>query len=332
MAVEGGMGIAPASTHAWDPRRPRGELRLRYHRPLKRIVRVMALAWLVFFWVWLIGIQATFVEVDAEAYWGFDLATLYDGIRLGDQDAFLYSPPVAWLFAPFSNVPFDVFYALLAAVNLAALVWLLGPELGALSLFFVPVSNEVARGNIHLLLAVAIVLGFRYPASWAWVLLTKVTPGVGLLWFGLRREWRQLGIALAVTSAIVAITFAIDPDLWLAWLGMLAANVETTRPSFLEIPVLPRLALAAGLIALGARRGRPAIVPIAVMLALPGVWVNSLAMLVAVVPLWRSPERFLTGKTDSSLQPVEIAGGERAPVPMAEDPSLVLSSRSSIRK
>ena len=258
-------------------------------RSLRLLIRVIALAWLVFFWIWLIGLQSTFLEVDAEAYWGFDLATLYRGVQLGDQDAFLYSPAVAWLFAPFSAVPYEVFYALLAAVNLAALVWLLGPELAALSLFWVPVSNEVARGNIHLLLAVAIVVGFRYPASWAWVLLTKVTPGVGLLWFALRREWRQLGTALAVTAAIVAITFVLDPDLWLRWFGMLAGSVETTRPSVLEIPVLPRLAVAAGLVAIGARRNRPAIVPVAAMLALPAIWVNSLALLVAVIPLWRRP-------------------------------------------
>jgi hypothetical protein len=260
--------------------------------------RALAVGWLVFFWIWLIGFQSTFVEVDAEAYWGFDLAGLYRGVQLGDQDAFLYSPVVAWLFAPFSALPYEVFYALLAAVNLAVLVWLLGLELGALSLFLVPVSNEVARGNIHLLLAAAIVVGFRYPASWAWVVLTKVTPGVGLLWFVLRREWRQFATALAVTAAIVGVAFVIGPDLWIRWFQMLASNVEATRPSFIEIPVLPRLAASAVLLAAGAWRNRPAIVPIAALLALPAIWVNSLAMLVAVIPIWRQQHRPVV--TDSS--------------------------------
>ena len=62
---------------------------------------------------------------------------------------------------------------LFAAVNLGALVYLVGWELAAISLFIVPVSNEIARGNIHLLLGLAIVVGFRYPAIWAWPLLTK---------------------------------------------------------------------------------------------------------------------------------------------------------------
>ena len=253
------------------------------------VTRAAAIAWIVFFWIWLIGFQSTFIEVDAQAYHGFDLDTLYQGVQLGDQDAFLYSPVVAWLFAPLSALPYEVFYALLAAVNLAALVWLLGWELAAISLLAQPVSNEVGRGNIHLLLAVAIVAGFRYPAAWAWVLLTKVTPGIGLLWFAFRREWRQLAVAVGSTLAIVVVAFVLAPGIWMRWFEMLASNAESTRPSVLVIPVLPRLAAAAALLAIGAWRDRPAIVPVAAMLALPAIWVNSLSMLVAVIPLWRHP-------------------------------------------
>lgn len=254
---------------------------------VRTITRAIAIAWLVFFWIWLVGFQDTFVEVDAEAYWGIDLAELYRGSRLGEQDAFLYSPLVAWIFLPFSWLPYEAFYAVLAAVNLAALVWLLGPQLAAVALLLQPVSNEVARGNIHLLLAVAIVLGFRYPASWAAVLLTKVTPGIGLLWFAFRREWRHFFTAAAWTAAIGTFSFILAPELWIRWFDMLASNAGSTRPSFLEVPVLPRMLVAAALLWLGAWRGRPAIVPVAAMLALPAIWVNSLAMLVAIVPLWR---------------------------------------------
>ncbi len=256
-------------------------------RSLRLGVRALAIGWLLFWWIWLQSVQAGFVETDAQAYWAFDLDTLYRDTQLGDQGAFLYSPLIAWLFVPFSWVPYEVFYAVLAAVNLGALVWLLGPELAAVALLLQPVSNEVARGNIHLLLAVAIVIGFRYPGAWAWVLLTKVTPGVGLLWFVFRREWRPLLHALGWTVAVVSVSSIIAPDLWLRWFGMLAANADSTRPSLLEMPVLPRLLVAAGVLALGVWRDRPAIVPVAAMLALPAVWVNSLAMLVAIIPLWR---------------------------------------------
>ncbi len=63
--------------------------------------------------------------------------------------------------------------------------------------------------------------------------------------------------------------------------------MEITRPSVIEIPVLPRLAVAAVLVAVAGWRSWYALVPVACLLALPAIWVNSLAMLVAVVPLWR---------------------------------------------
>lgn len=255
------------------------------------MVRAIALSWIIFFWLWLIAAQSNFGEVDAEAYWGLTLDELYRDVQLGDQDAFLYSPVVAYLFLPFSALPWEVFYAILAAVNLAALIWILRPELAALSLFLVPVSNEVARGNVHILIAAAIVLSFRYSGTWAWVLLTKVTPGVGVLWFAVRREWRALVIALGVTGTLVAVSFVLTPDLWFRWFAVLTGSVEITRPSVFEIPVLPRLAGAAVLVAIAAWRGWFVVVPVAAMLALPAIWVNSLAMLVAVVPLWRYSTR-----------------------------------------
>jgi hypothetical protein len=86
----------------------------------------------------------------------------------------------------------------------------------------------------------------------------------------------------------VAVTFVFASDLWIRWFEMLAANTDSTRPSLLSIPVLPRIAAAAVLLGIGAWRGRPAIVPVAALIALPAVWVNSLSMLAAVIPLWRA--------------------------------------------
>jgi hypothetical protein len=278
-------------------------------RRFRLVVRAVAWAWILFFWLYLVGAQSTFGEVDAEAYWGLSLDTLYVDVQLGDQDAFLYSPVVAYLFLPFSALPFPVFYAILAAVNLLVLVWVLRPELAALSLFLVPVSNEVARGNIHILIAAAIVLGFRYAGTWAWVLLTKVTPGVGVLWFAVRREWRPLAIALGFTGALVAVSFVLTPDLWFRWFDVLTGSVTLTRPSVLEIPVLPRLAVAAVMVAVAAWRGWYALVPVAATLALPAIWVNSLAMLVAVVPLWLHPPR------PQAPKPPEQTPPEQTPAP-----------------
>jgi hypothetical protein len=50
---------------------------------------------------------------------------------------------------------------------------------------------------------------------------------------------------------------------------------------------MPRLVLAAALVAFAAWSDRRWLVPFAIVLALPVVWLNGLAVLAAVVPLWR---------------------------------------------
>ncbi|MBA3778977.1 MAG: DUF2029 domain-containing protein [Chloroflexi bacterium] len=71
---------------------------------------------------------------------------------------------------------------------------------------------EYVFGNINAFLGVVAVLSFRYPVLWAVPLLTKVTPGVGLIWFVVRREWRNLAIALGATALIAGISFLAAPQ------------------------------------------------------------------------------------------------------------------------
>ena len=80
-------------------------------------------------------------------------------------------------------------------------------------------------------------LGFRYPWTWAFVLLTKVTPGLGLVWFAVRREWRALAIALGVTAAIVAVSLVLDRQLWSEWISFLSATPEGGSVAQFQIPV-----------------------------------------------------------------------------------------------
>ena len=44
--------------------------------------------------------------------------------------------------------------------------------------------------------------------------LTKVTPGIGMLWFAVRREWRHFAIAAGATLAIAVASRLVAPDLW----------------------------------------------------------------------------------------------------------------------
>jgi Glycosyltransferase family 87 len=151
---------------------------------------------------------------------------------------------------------------------------------------------EIAGGNVSLVLAVAIVAGFRWPWTWSFVLLTKITPGVGLLWFVLRREWRQLAIALGFTAAVVAVSFALMPDAWRAWISLLEANTGKGGTwAAVPIPLLIRGPVGVALIAWGAPRNQRWVVPVGAMLALPALWYGSLSMLLAVIPLTTSDER-----------------------------------------
>ena len=156
--------------------------------------------------------------------------------------------------------------------------------------FTVPVASEVNAGNIQILLAAAIVLSFRrgraWPAAWAFVLLTKVTPGVGLLWFVLRRKWRELAWALGATAAISVVTFVAWPDRWFDWLALLTAGSPPPVPPY-NLALLPRLAAAVAIVTIGAWRGWRWPVVVAATLALPAFYTISPSMLVGVLPFAR---------------------------------------------
>ena len=225
------------------------------------------------------------IGVDAHTYWSVDPADPYSQTRPGAFGAFFYSPAAAQAFAPFHVLPWPWFIALWSLVLAAALVWQAGLWTGP-ALLFVPVFAEVAAGNIHLLLGAAIVIGFRYPAVWAAVLLTKITPGIGLLWFAVRREWRSLAIALGATVTVAAVSIVIAPAQWARWLQILTAAAGAEQwPFTIQVPLLIRLVPAAALVTWGARTDRRWVVPVAATIALPVLWVNGLSMLVAALPL-----------------------------------------------
>ena len=126
--------------------------------------------------------------------------------------------------------------------------------------------------------------GLRWPALWAFPLLTKVTPGIGILWFLARREWRNLAIAVGATVVIAAVSFAYPPSDWFDWIAFLAANVDHEYP-FWIIPVsLPvRLAMSAILTWWGAVTDRPWVLPLAVGWAIPVPYLTMAATMVAAL-------------------------------------------------
>ena len=227
-------------------------------------------------------------SVDAYAYWTTRGGDMYDGQTAGAMGAYLYSPAFAQLIRPLTILPWPIFVTIWTAFNLAIVWWLLG-RWSLPAMLFLPIPFEIVSGNVHLMYAAAIVLGFRASFTWALPILTKVTPGIGLAWFAVRREWRQLGLALGVTALIVAVSFALDPALWRQWFDIIAASSSTpaTLGWYLPVALIVRLPIAIVVAAVAGLTGRAWLLPIAVTLALPVLWLNSLAILAACVPLSR---------------------------------------------
>jgi hypothetical protein len=247
-------------------------------------------------WVGLSVLGALFVAAsfipdhgyDLRSYTTIDLADPYAGISgLTDYAVFRYPPPMALAMAPLAALPWEVVVVAWLAAQLAALYVIAGRWALALVLF-PPVWLDITYGNVNIFLAAMIAVGFRAPGSWAFGLLTKVTPGVGLAWFAARLELRPLAIAGAVTAAAAAVSVVIlGLEPWADWVALLVASTSmATPPDALPVPLAPRIVAAAALIAWGARTDRRWTVPVGVALAMPVLWVIALAPLAALA----SPE------------------------------------------
>jgi hypothetical protein len=249
-----------------------------------------------------LGLDLVPLGVDAHAYWAANPLNPYNFGGLYTQDAYFYSPAFTQALGPLHALPWPAFAALWTVVLTVALAWL-GGRWFAWVLLVPVVAIELAMGNIHILMAAAIVVGFRWPAAWAFILLTKVTPGVGLIWFAVRREWRALAIAGATTAGIAALSFAIAPSAWSEWIGVLRATQastyrESTPFDFVPLPI--RVVAAAGLVAWAGLTDRRWVVPIAAALALPVVYINGLALLVAAPYLWTVDRRRAGGEAEAT--------------------------------
>jgi Glycosyltransferase family 87 len=263
-----------------------GPARLRAVRHALILVGLLALPYII-----VINRARSLFGFDAHAYWAVDLTNLYRASagNTSDLDAFRYTPAIGQAFSAFHFLPWELFFALWFAAMVTALVWLTGRS-SLLLLAFPPIALEVYHGNIHLFLAAAIVLGFRWPVAWAFVLLTKVSPGVGVLWFAFRGEWRRFGIAIGATVAIATVSFAVAPDLWRQYVQTMLDNLayDPGHPYPIPIPLAVRLVASTAIVWWGARTDRRWTVPVAATLSLPIIWFHGFALLVAAIPLWRA--------------------------------------------
>jgi glycosyl transferase family 87 len=211
--------------------------------------------------------------------------------------AYWYPPIVAQVLAPMvAVVPPVAFSAAWVVLMLACLWWLAGRNvLVALAMCaFPPIAVEFWFRNVHLVLAVLLVLGLRHCGGWFVVgAAIKLAPGLGLLYLATQERWREVAVGAGFGGVLLLGSIAISPDAWRQFLEILLARGPTDASGFLPIPYFVR-ALAGVVLTVVAARLRPGIggplFVVAAVLALPTLWFNALSTLAAVVPLMREPE------------------------------------------
>lgn len=263
-------------------------------------------------WIWVTGVPFLW---DAKSYFGLDLSHLYDSAvtSLDAPQGFRYSPAIAQLLVPIGVLPLPVFAAVVVGANLAALLGMGRRRVWAL-LLVPPVLMELWTGNIHILMAAAIYFGFRFPALWSFLILTKVTPGIGVFWFALRREWSSLAAALCATGAIAGASFLLAPHLWVQWVDALRSM--SALPSIGDLgasTMLIRLVVSGLLLLWAAPRNARWALPLVALLALPTVWPVSWALLAGSLALAFGDKKERSGPGD--VRPVAALGnqGDGAP-------------------
>lgn len=250
---------------------------------------------------------------DEHAYW-LAASRLAAGVPLYDPSAasntpfaYWYPPPLAQVLAPFTGlVSADAFSVAWTILLLACLWWLGGRDpLVALALIaFLPVAVELRVRNVHLLIAVLVVLALR--RSWAfWIpaAAIKITPVLGCVYLAAAGRWRDALKVAAAGAAVLGISVALGPGLWRDFVDVVGWRAGTDGGSWLPIPFPVRfgvgaaLAVLAGRVALGAgargerQRYGETILVVALTIANPTFWATALSLLIAIVPLWRTANR-----------------------------------------
>jgi hypothetical protein len=227
---------------------------------------------------------------DLHAYWITRFGVDYAAQAPGPAGTYLYSPAFAEAIRPLTILPLPVFAAIWTLAGAALLIWLTGPR-AIWFAFAPPVLLTLVQGQLDLAYAAVAVVGLRWPAAWALPLLTKVTPGIGIVWFLVRRQWRSLVVAVGATALIAAVSFVLDPGAWSGWVALLLRTQgPVTDPAliYVPIPLLVRAPIALAVIVWGAATNRAWTIPMAMTLAMPILWVNSVTILVAIWPILAS--------------------------------------------
>jgi hypothetical protein len=259
--------------------------------------------------IWLLGLMVAGLSIlwvasgatglDSHAYYAAWHHHLYSAAP-EQRDAYLYSPLFAELVWPATLLPWPLFCALWIAIVSAIYLWLLNPlPLKWRIPLLLACTNDIVAGNVWSIFALVYVFGFAYSATWAFPLLTKVTPGVGVVWFLTRREWRKLFVLGAVVLVAAGTSMAFGLDLWRDWIRLLLhpgayrAHEGSFHPIFFpRTPILlaAEIPIAIGMLVYAARSEKRWLVPVAMVFANPMFSSNALLVLAAIPRLRKQSE------------------------------------------
>lgn len=212
---------------------------------------------------------------DSHAYWLAAQGELVYSRPAGTLDAYLYSPIFLTSIKPLTWLPWPVFLSAWTVLLLVIVIWLVRPLPWKWAVpLFVCCLPEVLVSNIFMLIALAAVMGMRRPEAWMFPILTKVTMGVGLVWFAARGEWRRLAQGVGLTALVVGGAYVMDPPAWHAWMEFLLSNRDGTKDGATLFAL--RCLGAVALVIIGARLNWAWLIAPAMLLASP--------VLVSVVP------------------------------------------------
>lgn len=206
--------------------------------------------------------------------------------------AYWYPPPLAQLLAPITAIlPSTAFSWAWTGLLLACLLWLgrRRPLVALALIAFVPVAVELWFRNVHVVLAVIIALGvLRWPWMFAIGAHIKLAPGLGVVYLLVRRQWRDVGLAVAVGIGILVVSAVLGPGNWADFIATIRGRGPADISGVLPIPYAVRAATGLALTVIAARRpprfGEPLLV-VAIVIASPTLWVDALSMLMAILPI-----------------------------------------------
>lgn len=247
---------------------------------------------------------------DEHAYW-LGAQRLLAGQPLYDPSAtsvtpyaYWYPPPLAQALVPVAAIlPARAFDIGWIGLQLLCLLWIARwrPLVALALVVYLPIAVELSYSNVHLVLAALIVLGLRrWPWAFAIGASIKLAPGLGILYLLLRRRWRDGAVAIAVGLVILVVSVAIGPSTWSGFIATVQARGPGDISGLLPIPYFARVIAAlvvtviAGLVR--PRLGEPLLV-VAITIALPTLWLDAFATLVAVLPLVAAGPRSSAGET-----------------------------------